>query len=272
MSNLIQNPNLGNWEHSRYFTDQEGKTGTIELPQHWEFVTVARESDPNKLPQSLHRDTGFIISAGYRSWEAGYKQKGLKLEANKRYRLKARIKADVNFPNGQAPDLTAITWRFTVNSDKGNLEPEWAITSKGQTKQVEEFEFVFETAEALTVDITFWGRSYYAGNDCDFWVYEISLEPASKDYGASEVPVLGTTAISEAPPIPPITEIRDDNVLLPDVETIQGESGKTLADVLSDKEIDTIAEGLRALADTANNTKATIGLYKLAEALQRLKL
>lgn len=270
MSNLIQNPTLSNWKHSRYFTDQEGKTGTIELPAHWDFTTLTRESDPNKLPQSLHRDTGFIISAGYRAWEAGYRQGDLKLEANTRYRLKARIKADVNFPSGQTTDLTAITWRFTVNSDKGNLEQDWAMTSKGQTKQVEEAEFVFETAETLTADITFWGRSYYAGNDCDFWIYEISLEPVSKDYGASQVPSLGTAIVSK-PEVSPPKDTKADEVSLPDIETVRGESGKGLSDVLSNKEIDTISDGLKLLADDANNTKATIGLYKLAEALQRLK-
>lgn len=271
MSNLIQNPNLGNWGHVRYFSDQEGKSGTIEAPQHWEFVTIARESDPHKLPQSLHRDTGFIISAGYRAWEAGYKQGGLALEANCRYRLKATIKADVNFPGGQSPDLTAITWRFTVGSNKGKIEPEWAITSKGRTKQVEAYEFVFETAEALIVDITFWGRSFYAGNDCDLWLYEVTLEPVDKSYGASQVPTLGNAA-PDAPPVKNIPEkTDDDSILLPDVDKVVGTSGKGLGDVLNDKEIDTISDGLRALADSANDTKATIGLHKLAEAFQRLK-
>ncbi len=270
MSNLIQNPNMGHWEHVRYFTDQEGKTGTIEAPQNWEFVTVARESDPNKLPQSLHRDTGFVISAGYRAWEAGYKQSGLLLEANRRYRLKATIKADVNFPGGQAPDLTAITWRFTVDSNKGRLEQDWAITSKGRTKQVEDFEFVFETKEALTVDITFWGRSFYAGNDCDFWVYEISLEPVDKSYGASQVPTLGTASVSKTEDKTP-DDTNSENILLPDLEKLTGSSGKSLGEVLSDKEIDTISQGLRALGDSVDDAKAGIGLHKLAEALQRLK-
>ena len=270
MANLIQNPNMSNWAHVRYFTDQEGKTGTIEAPQGWEFVTLARESDPNKLPQSLHRDTGFVISAGYRAWEAGYKQSGLSLEANRRYRLKATIKADVNFPGGQAPDMTAITWRFTVNSNQGKLEQDWAVTSKGRTKQVEDFEFVFETKEALTADITFWGRSFYAGNDCDFWVYEISLEPVDKDYGASQVPTLGRTTVSQ-PEIDVPEDRSSEDILLPDLEKVRGTSGKSLGDVLSDKEIDTISQGLRALGDSADDSKASIGLHKLAEALQRLK-
>jgi hypothetical protein len=61
MTNILKNSNLGNWKHGRYFFDKEGRTGTIEYPEGWEFVTVPRESDPNKLAESLHRDNGFVI-------------------------------------------------------------------------------------------------------------------------------------------------------------------------------------------------------------------
>src|SRR5690606_26230318 len=103
------------------------------------------------------------------------------LSAGQRYRLKARFKADVNFPGGQAPDLSAITWRFTVETSAGKLEQNWAMTTKGRTKQVEELEYIFEAEEDLVATIIFWGRSFYAGNDCDFWIYEVTMEPIEKN-------------------------------------------------------------------------------------------
>src|SRR5690606_20842009 len=116
----------------------------------------------------------------------------------------------------------------------------------------------------------FWGRSFYAGNDCDFWVYEISLEPVEKSYGASQVPTLGTVSVSKTEDNTP-DDTNSENILLPDLEKFTGTSGKSLGEVLSDKEIDTISQGLRALGDSVDDAKAGIGLHKLAEALQRLK-
>jgi|GEM_PF-6057996 len=267
MSNLITNPNMGNWKHVRYFTDQEGKTGTIEAPESWEFVYVPRESDPNKIPQSLHRDNGFVMSAGYRAWESGYKQSAIQVSGGQRYRLKARIKADVNFPGGQAPDLTAITWRFTVESSAGKLEQDWAITSKAQTKQTEEFVYIFDIEEAMSLDVTFWGRSFYAGNDCDFWVYEISLDAIPKD--GAIVDKLGTAKQSDIPATVNTTE----KIAVSDVEEILNESsGKSLADVhLTSQEIDLIAAALRTLAVNSPDSGTSVGLNKLAEVFERLK-
>lgn len=263
MTNLTQNPTLDNWQHVRYVTDQENKIGTIEAPANWEFVYIPKESDPNKIPQSLHRDRGFVMSAGYRAWEAGYKQDNLYLQAGQRYQLNARIKADVNFPGGQNADLTAITWRFTVESDKGALHPDWAITSKGQTKQEETFTYIFDVEEDMDASITFWGRSFYAGNDCDFWVYEITLEPIDKNNAI--VDKIGTKNTSATPPI-----IESDPIIEPVDEPAA--SNKSLGDItLSDSEIDLVAGALRSLARTTSDDSTNAGLNKLAEIFERLK-
>lgn len=268
MANLIKNPTMASWKLVRYFTDQEGKSGTIEAPANWDFVYTPKESDPNKIPQSLHRDNGFVISAGYRAWEAGYKQSGIQLAGGQRYRLKARFKADVNFPGGQAPDLTAITWRFMVESSTGKLEPDWAMTSKGQTKQVEEYVFIFDVEEAMSVDVTFQGRSFYAGNDCDFWVYEISLEAIPKD--GAIVEKLGTAKESDIPSIVNTTEKMAVTDLLEDA--LNYSSGKSLADVqLTNQEIDLITGALRTLAVNAPDSSTSVGLNKLAEVFERLR-
>lgn len=291
MANLLQNPTLSGFRHGRYFHERDGKVGTIEHPDNWEFVAIPKESDPEKLPQSLHRDTGFVIGAAWRAWEAGYVQRNIQLDANTRYRARARLKADVNFQGGQPPDFTAITWRFRVVADPQILEQDWTMTTQPQLKQIEEHEWVFQTTTATQVDFFFMGRSFYAGNDCDFWVYELSLEAIPIEAGADPVATLRTPK-SQTQPSPqrrvitqPVTTTPKPQ---PDAPTpasptaptlanlteLTGEDGKTLADVLSNDEIDQISAGLRALAAQAGkgNKTAISGLNTLAEALERLKV
>lgn len=315
MANMLVNPNLQGWTHGRYFTDQEGKVGTIEHPNGWEFVTIPREPDQNKLPQSLHRDEGFIISAGYRAWEGGYVQRGVQLQANTRYFAKATIKADVNFPHGTNPDFTAITWRFRVEGSGVTLEQDWAMTSKSELKQVEEHHWVFQTTAATSADLYFMARSVYAGNSCDFWVYNLSLEAVSPNTGGATVPILqtgnaATTPVINTQPTPTIdarptttTVVNTQPKTMPTVDTtapkpqdttisyggtksqgrsnqvsnlanITGESGKTLADVLTNQQIDAISAGLRAFAAHAGDNNQVIikGMNELADALERLKV
>jgi len=265
MANLLKNPTLSNWqpERNKYFTNGEGKQLVHEYPQDWELVTVSKyDNDPNRLPQSFHRDTGFVISAGWLSWEAGWKQSGINAPAG-RYRAQVRLKADVNFPDSSV-DKTAITWRFTVGSAKGTLKQEWAITSQPILKQVEEFEYVFELDEPLTIDLTFWGRSFYAGNDCDFWVYEVSLEKVAEDYGGTIVPALGANQDEPATEVIPQSAIED-------ALNTSTMSGKSLGEVTTFSEIDQIVAGLRALANTTNDATAKVGINTLADALERLK-
>jgi hypothetical protein len=287
MANILKNPNMGNWKHGSYFTQKDGQVGTIEYPDGWEFVTLPKESDPNKLAESLHRDNGFVISAGYRSWEAGYVQKGIQLKGNQRYLAKAAFKPDVNFPVGQPERTDAVMWQHRITASTGeSVEQGWQMTGKGQYKQQEENLFVFHTAAPVTVNYAFLARSVYAGNDCDLWVYQLVLEEVAPDYGGANVPVIGQAAatISSAPQAPemPSTEniepepmgLRMEAAIpaaaVEAVESDASSGGKALGDVLSAEEIDQIAASLRTLAAINNQSIAT-GLNKLAEALERLK-
>lgn len=269
MANMLRNPRLGNWQHVRHFHDREGKSGTIEAPADWEFVAKSLGDDPNKLPQSLHRSDGFVISAGYRAWEGGYKQEEIALTAEQRYRAHVRFKPDVNFPVGQREDLTAITWRFMVESDAGTLEQDWSMTGKDRFKHIETFDFVFDVAQATTASLTFWARSFYAGNKCDLFVYEISLEAITND--GSTVPVLGTPQVS-APPAPKDPEVlATEKLPRSELEKLTEPSGTSLGDVLTVSEINTITVGLRKLAGSTSDGDITRGLNTLADALDRLK-
>lgn len=261
MSNLLQNPTFGDWRHVRYFTDREGKSGTIEAPIHWDFIALPREDDPNRLPQSLHRDTGFVISAGYRAWEAGYQQSNARLQAGQRYRVRAKFKPDVNFPGGHPVDLTAITWRFTIASSETTLAQDWEVTRKGQYKQIEEYEFVFEAASSLNIDVTFWARSFYAGNDCDFWVYGIVLEPVAANYGEATVPTIGTA--ETPPPPPPEKQLETDN---------KDVTKQALNSVMvSAQEVEQITTALHAMSANTTDEAIKVGLETLAKVFDRAK-
>ncbi|MEL6306720.1 MAG: hypothetical protein AAFQ52_01190 [Chloroflexota bacterium] len=269
MANMLRNPNLGDWRHVTYFHDKEGKSGTIEAPAEWEFVAKSLGDDPNKLPESIHRDDGFLISAVYRAWEGGYKQAGIALSAGQRYRAHVRFKPDVNFPGGQREDLTAITWRFVVVSDAGTLEQNWAMTGKDRFKHIETFDFVFDVAQATTASLTFWARSFYAGNKCDLFIYEISLEAIANN--GIPAPVLGTPSNTEPDPADDPTILATEKIPRSELESLTGPSGKSLGDVLTVSEIDTIANGLRKMAVNAPDSDATLGLNTLADAIERLK-
>jgi hypothetical protein len=280
MTNLLNNPTLTGFSLGRYFTEQHGQVGTIENPTGWEFICYPRESDPEKLPQSLHRDRGFVIAAGFRAWEGGYVQKGIPLEAKQRYLMKAQFKPDINFTDGRE-DLTAVTWRFRVVSSTGQtVEEDWKMTNKNRLKQEEESTFVFYSAEAQTVDFYFMARSVYAGNVADFNVYLLSLEPVDINYGGASVPILGSTptaASVASPSTPPPTPIISGPIVtntmaapVSPAPSLMGTSGKDLGSVLTAGEIDTIVAGLRELARQVNPSAAA-GLNTLADGLERLK-
>lgn len=277
MINLLTNPTLSGFRLGRHFHERDGKVGTIEHPDAWEFIAIPKEDDPEKLPQSLHRDDGFVISAPWRAWEAGYVQRNIQLQANTRYLAKARLKADVNFSGGQTPDFTAITWRFRVVADMETLEQDWTMTSQSELKQIEDHAWTFQTRGAATIDFFFMARSFYAGNDCDFWIYELVLEAVGAADQQAAIPTLRTrpqrpVIANPARPTTPTSPTQPET--LTELKEITGESGRTLADVVSNEEIDQIAAGLRALAmQTSNGNKTIIsGLNMLAEALERLKV
>lgn len=276
MTNLLSNPTLSGFSLGSYFTEANGQVGTIENPTGWEFVCYPRESDPNKLPQSLHRDRGFVIAAGYRAWEGGYVQKGIQLQAGQRYLMKVQFKPDINFTDGKE-DLTAVTWRFRIASSTGQtLEQPWQTSGKGRYKQDEENLFVFYSTEAQTVDFYFMVRSVYAGNVADVNIYLMALEPVDSLYGGAHVPILGnipapSSSASTPPPTPIMTgPIIDSAMMAAVAPSLTATNGKDLGSVLSPSEIDTIATGLRELAKQVNPT-AGAGLRTLADGLERLK-
>jgi len=273
--NLLKNPFLGDWRHGYYKTTQDNKVKTVEHPADWEFVVTPKEADQNNIPQSLHRERGFVIGAPYLAWEAGYVQRGVALAGKQRYVAKAVFKPDVNFM-GDA-DLSAVTWRLRLVAGDEVVEQEWQVTQKGEYKQEETLLYVFEADAAVTVDFYFMARSVFAGNDCDLNVYELALESVPADYGGDTVPIIGTTT----------TDIStDDSVVNPapfDLVEANHDSkpnavgtpigDKNLGAVVSTEEIDTIIWGLRALAlsNESKTTAAVAGLNKLADVLARLK-
>src|SRR5690349_21659697 len=109
VANILRNPTLSGFTLGRYFTEKNGAVGTIEYPLEWEFVAALREpNDPEKLPQSLHRDQGFAISSGYRAWEGGFVQRFIPLVGGTRYLAKAGFVPRVGFSDGRV-DLSAVT-------------------------------------------------------------------------------------------------------------------------------------------------------------------
>ncbi len=184
MSNLLRNPNLtGFSKPPRTFTDKSGNIGYMENPDDWEYTFFSlHDDDPNRVPQSLHRDKGYCIAAGWRRWEAGYVQRGVPLQSGKRYVVKAAFQPDVSFPNSPV-DLTAVQWRFWIEGSGDKAYTDWTATSKGQYKQPEEHLFVIEARRDMTVDIYFKARSIWENNVCDFNLHAITLEEVPADYG-----------------------------------------------------------------------------------------
>lgn len=201
MSNLLRNPNLSGYTLGRYFTDKSGTVGTIEYPLEWEFTTEVREKDdPEKLPQSLHRDQGFIISAGYRSWEGGFVQRRVPLTGGTRYLAKVGFLANVNFPDNRV-DLSAVTWRLVIETPLGTVAQDWQMTQKGSYGQYEELYLAFDCAQNTEASFHFEGRSVWAGNVCEIQVFSCSLEPVASD--GSPVPHIGQSSPAAAQPAHP---------------------------------------------------------------------
>lgn len=273
MTNILKNPDLSNWHHHSHLFQKDGKVITIEEPEHWDYTYFAKHpDDPARIPASLHRENGFIISAPWLQWEAGYVQRGVQLKGGQRYLAKASIKPDVNFLNTPV-DLTAVMWRFWIENTDGNkVYTEWQMTSQGRYKQDEEVLFVFEVASDMTADYYFKARSFYAGNDCDLWIYSLTLEEVPEDYGGAFVPVLELN--SEVAPPPPGSGIETgegESETPPILPPVVGPSGLALGDVLTADDIDVIANGLRAVSQVTNNKAVIEGFEQLAAALEKLK-
>lgn len=293
MSDILKNPTLGGFKTVTHFTDNTGNVGSIEYPDHWEFVYTPRHADdPNRIPQSLHRDKGFVISAGYRQWEAGYLQRGVQLRKGQRYLAKAVFMPDVNFPPGAQPDLTAIQWQFWLEGGGDKIGSGWRSTGRGEYKREEETLFVVEAASDVAIDYAFKVKSDYAGNACDFNIYQLSLEEVPADYGGADVPRIGTGAAASA--VAPGVRIVEgastrtvENVTAtvtpliprehspsPDITmgtAVIQEERPTLADVLTPEDLAVILKGLREMKNITPNPAVVAAFERLAEVLERLK-
>jgi len=264
MANILKNPTLSGFTTVTYFTNNSGNTGAIEYPDDWEYIyTPLHEEDPNLIPQSLHRDRGFVITGGWSRWEAGYVQRGIRLRGGQRYLCKAVFVPDVNFASGQPEDLTVIQWRFWLRGEGEEVSTEWRVTGKGAYKQEEETLLVVEARRDIAVDFTFKARSIWASNACDFKVYQLSLEEVSADYGGADVAYIGGE--TEVSPVAPVEGTSPPET--PPVET----GSRSLGDVLSDDDITVIAEGLREMRDITANPVVLAAFERLADALERLK-
>lgn len=280
MSNLLKNPNLQGFTLGRYFTEADGRVGAIEYPLDWEFVAYPKHhEDPERIPQSLHREQGFEIAAVYRSWEAGYVQRGIAVPPG-RYLARAVFRPDVAFPDANVY-LDAVTWRFAMEGGGTRAEQDWQMTQQGQFKQQEELHFVFQVNAPMTIDYYFMARSIYAGNSCDLDVYELTLTPVPADYGGAGIPTLGNATHPQSVPAPIQSTGRGGSMgssgsmgsastissLTPQTQAL---SGKTLEDVLTADDIQVIVAGLRAMNQVTNNATVLTGMERLAQALEKL--
>jgi hypothetical protein len=244
-NNILLNPELKGFNTPpREFVDKNGNKGWMENPDNWEFVwTPLHEDDPNLVPQSLHRDRGYCIAAGWRVWEAGYVQRGVHLHGGQRYVAKAAFQPDVNFTGGQKPDLTAIQWRFWVEGEGEKVWSEWQTTTKGEYKQEEEHLFVIEPRRDITVDVYFKARSTWASNVCDFNIRSITLEEVASDFGTPTY--IGSPQSAEVANFSPVSSSTPSTPPVPSpAETIT-----TLYDAMTDDDLTVIIAGFRAAAN-----------------------
>lgn len=265
-NNILLNSELKGFNTPpREFVDKNGNKGWMENPDNWEFVwTPMHEDDPNLVPQSLHRDKGYCIAAGWRVWEAGYVQRGVRLRAGQRYVAKAAFQPDVNFTGGQQPDLTAVQWRFWIEGEGEKVWSEWQTTTKGQYKQQEEHLFVVEPRRDITVDVYFKARSTWASNVCDFNIYSLTMEEVASDFGDPVFigsPQVGVATFSPIGGIPASTAT-------PSVPTVPSDA--SLFDVMSDDDLTVIIAGFQAAANLEQFGKEiSDGFARFAAVLEK---
>jgi hypothetical protein len=278
MANILKNPDLKGFTLVRYFTDKSGNVGAIENPDNWEYVyTPLNPEDPELIPQSLHRDKGYCIAAGYRKWEAGYVQRGVQLRKGQRYLAKAVFTPDVNFAPGQPADPTAIQWQFWVEGGGDKIGSGWRSTGKGY-KQEEETLFVIEATSDVNIDLYFKMKSEYAGNVCDFNLHKVTLEEVPADYGGPDAARIGAGGVGASSFTAPASQPAVSAVL----PTSPGPSSdlplgraevltSSLGEVITNDDIDVITAGLRAMSQVTPNAAVVAGFLRLADVLERLR-
>lgn len=183
--NILKNPTLtGFSKPPEVVLDGQGNQQVIEHPTDWRFVYTPNQpnNDPKWIPQSLHRDRGFDIAAGWRAWAGGYRQTVV-MRKGQRYVCKAIFLADVN------PADKGVDWRFTLSRD--GQEVGGSPWSTGPKKRELDHLFVVEARADITVDLTFWARSQWADNATDFYVYAITMEKVAPDYAGNQVQYVG---------------------------------------------------------------------------------
>lgn len=276
MANILKNPTLQGFKLVRYITEKSGNTGAIENPDNWEYVySELYPDDPNRIPQSLHRDKGFCVAAGYRRWEAGYVQRGVQLRKGQRYLCKAVFVPDVNFPAGVQPDLTGIQWQFFLESGTDKLPGGWRSTGKGQYKQQEETLFVIEAANDVTINFYFKIKSDWDGNVCDFNLFSLTLEEVAADYGGASVPKIGTsgaaTVTAQSATVATLPQTPGPSSDIPQGRAQVLSTGSSLEDVITNEDIAVITAGLRAMNQVTPNAAVIAAFNRLADVLERMK-
>lgn len=267
-TNVLVNPELKGFTTFREFVDKSGNKGWMEHPNNWEFIfTPMHPDDPNRVAQSLHRDQGFVIAAGFRKWEGGYVQRGVRLRKGQRYLAKAIFTPHVGFSDTRPDDWrTHIQWHFIFEGNGQKLESNWSSTSRDGFGHDEEHMMVIEPLSDMVVNYAFMAQSRWESNSCDFHVKQLALEEVPSDYGMPTY--LGTPSSQPEPTSPPSTLVTpsDDSPKSP----TRGQA--TLEDLMTDDDIDTIAKGFRAAAGTGMfNETITAGFARWADVLERFK-
>ncbi len=264
-NNILVNSELKGFNTPpREFVDKNGNKGWMENPDNWEYVwTPMHDDDPNRVPQSLHRDKGYVIAAGWRVWEAGYVQRGVRLRGGQRYVAKAVFQPDVNFNPGQEADLTAVQWRFWIEGEGEKVWSEWQTTTQGQYKQQEEHLFVIEPQREIVVDVYFKARSIWGSNVCDFNIHSITLEEVPADFG--EPTYLGSP-VTIAGGVADFTPVSSTPVQ-PEVATAPLTG---IFEVMTDDDLTVMIAGFRAASNLEQFGKdISDGFGRFADVLER---
>src|SRR5262245_51568590 len=114
-NNVLRNPELKGFTVAATFKDAKSNTHIVENPPEWEMISYPQNpDDPNELPNSFHRDFGFIINAPMFVWEGGYLQRNVQLRKGQRYLCKAAFTPDLRFVRETRPDdwRSVLEWQF----------------------------------------------------------------------------------------------------------------------------------------------------------------
>lgn len=206
MSTIVKNPTLTGFSSPpEQIRDRSGNIGYIEHPTGWTFVYDAKADVTGDLPQSLHRDRGYCIAAGWRRWLAGYQQ-SIELKAGKRYLAKVVFMVRIDQPT------KVIEWHFLISkpgdstSLSEQIHSEWSQNVGGYGREDEHL-FVFQARQDMTVDLRFEARSVWPDNECDFNIYLITVEEVAGDYGGDDVHYIGSSLPPAPAPVPTPTPV-----------------------------------------------------------------